>query len=83
MSLDDRSSPSPNSDRPPVDVWKLKLGSVKAPHCVICGGQTRWGIQVRGVSLCDRHWTLRNRLRSLLGLSLPTDSHLEDFAEEG
>ena len=67
MSLDDRSSSSPNSDRPPVDVWKLKLGSVKAPRCVICGGQTRWGIQVRGVSLCDRHWTLKNRVRAVLG----------------
>jgi hypothetical protein len=64
MSLDDRSSSGPN-DRTPVDVWKLKLGSVKAPRCVICGGQTRWGIQVRGVSLCDRHWTLKNRVRAL------------------
>ena len=67
MNLDDRSPNGLNSDRPPIDVWRLKLGSVRAPRCSVCGDQTRWGIQIRGTSLCDRHWTLKNRIRAFFG----------------
>lgn len=65
-------------DRPPIDVWKLKLGSVKAPRCAVCGGPTRWGIQVRGVGLCDRHWTVSNRFRLRLGKQLPSGMQWPD-----
>ena len=47
--------------------WRMKASTAHLLICEICGENTKWGKTVRGVRLCDRHWTLRNRLRAHFG----------------
>lgn len=53
-----------------------------ARKCALCGTPVIEAHQVRGTSLCDRHWTLKNRLLAMVGLTIPTRQGSEDVAEE-
>jgi hypothetical protein len=48
----------------PIDIWKLKLDSVKPDPCEVCGGETRLGGK-REFSLCPEHnnWRTYIKLR--------------------
>ena len=65
-----RSTTGANS----IETWKLKCSTAHHLVCGICGDNTRWGREVRGKRLCDRHWTLRNRIQALLGLHFSENS---------
>jgi hypothetical protein len=83
MNLDDHSPCDPHTARLSIDVWRLKTSTAYLLVCEVCGANTRWGCEVGGIRLCDRHWTLNRRFRALLGLPLTTESCSEDSSGEG
>lgn len=52
-------------ERMKEDIWRLKASTAHLLVCEVCGDNTKWGANKRGVRLCDEHntWKTYFRLR--------------------
>ena len=66
----------------PLEVWRLKASTASVLTCAVCGENTRWGRNTRGVRLCEHHWSLMNRLRVFARRPLPTGYRDEQSGDD-